>query len=91
MLVEYDKVLVLDLDIVVLQPLDDLFNLPAPAALARGANDKQHGEKLDGRNFFAVENRKRHRGWNGAQDQESMEALCCFRQTNVSTSKLSLR
>ena len=51
-LIEYDKVLLLDIDLVVRGSLDELFNLPAPAALGRGANSKSHGERLDGRRFF---------------------------------------
>jgi hypothetical protein len=51
-LTKYDKVLLLDLDIVVLEDIDHLFDLRAPAALARGANDKAHGVKVDGRKFF---------------------------------------
>ena len=54
-LYEYDKILLLDLDLIVLESLDHLFELPAPAALARGANDRPHGMKLDGRAFFLGE------------------------------------
>ena len=50
---EYEKVLMLDLDIVILENLDHLFDLTAPAAMKRGANDKHHGSKLDGRRFFS--------------------------------------
>eukprot|EP00928_Gymnodinium_smaydae_P042363 TRINITY_DN28539_c0_g1_i1.p1 TRINITY_DN28539_c0_g1~~TRINITY_DN28539_c0_g1_i1.p1 ORF type:complete len:631 (-),score=52.82 TRINITY_DN28539_c0_g1_i1:111-1973(-) len=54
-LTEYTKVLVLDLDLAVRKCLDHLFELDAPAALARGPNDRQHGDRIDGRNFFVGE------------------------------------
>ncbi len=40
------------------QNIDDLFDLPAPAALRRGMNDwgmNRHGEKVDGRSFLLLE------------------------------------
>jgi hypothetical protein len=52
-LVAYDKIIMLDIDIVVLQNVDHLFDLPAPAALWRGqAQTKEHGFPIDGRTFF---------------------------------------
>mmetsp|Transcript_20810 Transcript_20810/g.36716 ORF Transcript_20810/g.36716 Transcript_20810/m.36716 type:complete len:703 (+) Transcript_20810:43-2151(+) len=54
-LVQYDKVLLLDLDIIPLRPLDSLFELEAPAALVRGQSELNHGEETDGRRFFTGE------------------------------------
>ena len=51
-LTRFKKVLLLDIDLVVLGDLTGLFDLPPPAALHRGANDKAHGAWLDGRAFF---------------------------------------
>ena len=57
-LVEYDKVLVLDIDMIVRGNIDCLFddeNLRAPAALRRGANNGcgfSHGAALPGEHFF---------------------------------------
>ena len=34
------------------QPIDDVFDLRAPAALKRGQNNMKHGEKIDGSMFF---------------------------------------
>eukprot|EP00927_Polykrikos_kofoidii_P071442 TRINITY_DN67704_c0_g1_i1.p1 TRINITY_DN67704_c0_g1~~TRINITY_DN67704_c0_g1_i1.p1 ORF type:complete len:1016 (+),score=179.34 TRINITY_DN67704_c0_g1_i1:75-3050(+) len=53
-LVEFDKVLLLDIDLFVCQNIDDLFDLPAPAAMARGpCTGYKHGDRMDGRYFFA--------------------------------------
>ena len=54
-LVEYTKVLMLDLDLAVLQNVDDLFELPAPAAMHRGGTSLPHGTRIDGRHWFAGE------------------------------------
>jgi len=54
-LVEYTKVLMLDLDLAILQNVDELFELPAPAALHRGGTSLPHGSRIDGRRFFAGE------------------------------------
>ena len=53
-LCEYSKVLLLDLDLVVLKCLDGLFSLKAPAAMQRGQSNIKikHGDRLDGRRFF---------------------------------------
>ena len=51
-LCEYDKVLLLDLDIMPCKSLDELFELRCPAALIRGQSDKSHGQKIDGKHFF---------------------------------------
>lgn len=54
-LVEYTKVLMLDLDLAILECPDKLFQLRAPAALCRGMMGTQHGALIDGRRFFAPE------------------------------------
>lgn len=52
-LTEYEKVLLLDIDTLVLQNMDDLFNLPAPAAMARGPkHGYKHGDRIEGKYFF---------------------------------------
>ena len=51
-LVQYDKVLMLDIDLVILHCLDDLFDLPAPAAMRRGMGHYEHGARIDCRGFF---------------------------------------
>eukprot|EP00928_Gymnodinium_smaydae_P037369 TRINITY_DN25952_c0_g2_i1.p1 TRINITY_DN25952_c0_g2~~TRINITY_DN25952_c0_g2_i1.p1 ORF type:complete len:772 (-),score=167.33 TRINITY_DN25952_c0_g2_i1:58-2373(-) len=52
-LVEFDKVLMMDIDLVVLSNIDDIFDLSAPAAMRRGnGSSSVHGAPLDGRNFF---------------------------------------
>lgn len=53
---EYDKVLLLDLDVIPLKPLDSLFELRPPAALVRGnSHELPNGARVDGRRFFAGE------------------------------------
>ena len=49
---EYTKVLLLDIDVIPLHSLDELFSLPTPAAMARGTNHIRHGEELNGREWF---------------------------------------
>ena len=53
---EYEKVLLLDIDTLVIERLDSLFELPAPAAMRRGVNHHawkaQHGKPIDGCYFF---------------------------------------
>ena len=49
---EYDKVLILDIDLAILKCPDALFELPAPAAMWRGVGYCQHGSLIDGRLFF---------------------------------------
>jgi len=53
-LTEYEKVLVMDIDLVVRSNIDELFELPAPAALRRGMNEwkLRTGDPIDGRAFF---------------------------------------
>ncbi|CAD7938168.1 unnamed protein product [Amoebophrya sp. A25] len=58
-LYDYEKVLVLDIDMIVKHNIDHLFNLQTPAAMRRGANNNsryRHGDPLDGRAFFCPEN-----------------------------------
>ena len=53
--VQYEKVLLLDIDTLVLQPMDGLFDLPAPAAMRRGMNSRnwsEHGRAMDGWSLF---------------------------------------
>ena len=50
---EYDKVVMLDLDLAIMHCPDALFGLPAPAALHRSLYGNCHGARIDGRNFFA--------------------------------------
>ena len=52
---EYAKVLLLDLDIIPLKPLDELFDLPCPAAMVRGQGSDIHGAEVDGSRFFGTE------------------------------------
>lgn len=52
-LYEYEKVLCMDIDTLVIRNMDGLFDLEAPAATGRGAQDTyQHGDPLDGSSFF---------------------------------------
>lgn len=55
-LVEFSKVLLLDIDLLVMSNVDDLFELQPPAAMRRGMNESKwyrHGDSLDGRHFFS--------------------------------------
>ncbi|CAE7198310.1 unnamed protein product [Symbiodinium natans] len=52
-LVEYDKVMLLDIDTLPLKPLGALFDLEPPAALVRGSCNLEHGALVDGRSFFS--------------------------------------
>eukprot|EP00973_Karenia_brevis_P014340 1953121-Karenia_brevis.AAC.1 len=55
-LTDYSKVLMLDLDLVILQNIDGLFTLEAPAAMMRGSlNQPAHGDDIEGWRFFAGE------------------------------------
>lgn len=56
-LVEFEKIVMMDIDMLVVKNIDDLFDLPAPAAMKRGMTSMQwwgqkHGEAIDGRPFF---------------------------------------
>merc|ERR1719507_2468846 len=66
---EYRRVLLLDIDTLVLRPIDDLFDLPAPAAMARGPGaGYRHGERIDGRSFFRGAT-GRYSSWGGSWGQ----------------------
>lgn len=54
---DYRKVIMLDIDMIPIHSLDDLFQLPAPAAMVRGSNDSFniHGDAVNGRYFFVGE------------------------------------
>lgn len=54
-LTDYNKVLMLDLDLAIFDCLDELFDLPAPAAMRRGMGFYKHGSRIDGRSFFRGE------------------------------------
>merc|ERR1712232_1297295 len=51
-LTEYRKVLFLDLDMLILKNMDELFDLEPPAAMMKGRRNPYHGEPIDGRLFF---------------------------------------
>jgi len=51
-LTEYKKVLFLDLDMLILKNLDELFDLEPPAAMMKGRRNPYHGEPIDGSLFF---------------------------------------
>ena len=53
-LTEYEKLLMMDIDLLVRSNIDDLFDLTPPAALRRGMNEVflDHGSAVDGRVFF---------------------------------------
>ena len=52
---DYAKVILLDIDIIPLKPLDELFQLPCPAAMVRGQGEEHHGACVDGSRFFCTE------------------------------------
>ena len=51
-LIEYTKVILVDLDTIVLSNIDELFELPAPAATHRRTWGASHNTKIDGKTFF---------------------------------------
>lgn len=55
-LTQYTKICMLDIDMLVLQNIDDVFDLPAPAAMRRGQTQTgftyENGQKIDGQDFF---------------------------------------
>ncbi|CAE7684005.1 unnamed protein product [Symbiodinium pilosum] len=52
-LVEYDKILLMDADLLVCSNVDELFDLEAPAAMGRGPwSGYAHGERINGSFFF---------------------------------------
>jgi lipopolysaccharide biosynthesis glycosyltransferase len=68
-LLKFSKILVLDFDMVVLECLDHLFDLKAPAIICHGANDRTHGNHIDGRLFFL-----------GGDDPNADPSECCWCQ-----------
>ena len=59
-LIEYEKVLLLDLDMIPLESLHDLFELQTPAAMVRGSSDWPHGERVDGGFMFSKEDASKY-------------------------------
>ena len=51
-LLYYDKVLMMDIDLAILDCPDELFELEAPAAMRRGNANNRHGERIHGQSFF---------------------------------------
>ena len=54
-LTAYDRVLLLDIDLVILKDPLELFDLEPPAALVRGDSDQVHGSAISGRRWFRGE------------------------------------
>lgn len=64
-LLEYSKILMMDIDLLVRGNIDDIFDLEAPAAMVRGPEvGYKHGDRVDGRRFFAG---TRPDGWSWGQ------------------------
>ena len=51
-LVQYEKVILLDIDLVIFDCPDELFDLKAPAAMRRGPRESEHGERMHTRGWF---------------------------------------
>eukprot|EP00929_Paragymnodinium_shiwhaense_P074674 TRINITY_DN38227_c0_g1_i1.p1 TRINITY_DN38227_c0_g1~~TRINITY_DN38227_c0_g1_i1.p1 ORF type:complete len:814 (-),score=162.36 TRINITY_DN38227_c0_g1_i1:56-2497(-) len=55
-LTDFEKILLMDIDLIVTANIDDLFDLPAPAALRRGMNEMEYplktGDPIYGGPFF---------------------------------------
>eukprot|EP00928_Gymnodinium_smaydae_P019371 TRINITY_DN17420_c0_g2_i2.p1 TRINITY_DN17420_c0_g2~~TRINITY_DN17420_c0_g2_i2.p1 ORF type:complete len:804 (-),score=130.76 TRINITY_DN17420_c0_g2_i2:181-2523(-) len=66
-LTDFEKVLLMDIDLIVTGNIDNLFDLPAPAALRRGMNDNrwplQTGDPIDGRAFFGAKDKGSKWSW----------------------------
>ncbi|CAJ1424259.1 unnamed protein product, partial [Effrenium voratum] len=63
-LFEYEKVLLMDADLLVCSNIDELFELPAPAAMGRGPwSGYRHGQRMNGSYFFGG-TRPGPYGWN---------------------------
>lgn len=60
-LTEYDKVLLMDVDLIPLQLPEPIFDVEAPAAFVRGNGQEPHGCKVDGRRFFVGDLDEEHR------------------------------
>lgn len=62
-LTEYSKVVMMDADMLVQDNIDDLFDLPAPAAMTRGpSSGYSHGDRIQGQYFFGG-SRPGHWSW----------------------------
>ncbi|CAK0872344.1 unnamed protein product, partial [Prorocentrum cordatum] len=66
-LVEFEKIIMMDIDMLVTANVDDLFHLPAPAAMSRGMHESywaaRHGDPLDGRRFFSKRRSGKSSSW----------------------------
>ena len=51
-LLSYDKVLMMDIDVVIVKCPDELFKVNTPAAMRRGNSSNVHGKPMHGRSFF---------------------------------------
>ena len=60
-LTDYDRVLLLDVDIMPLQLPGLIFETDCPAALVRGNGEEMHGSAVDGRRFFVGDVTQEHR------------------------------
>jgi len=88
----YTKVLMLDLDLAILDCIDELFDLPAPAALRRGANNWAHGTKIDGRHFFRGDEVSEPDWWNWSWGQGAgINAGVMLFEPNAATYQMVLR
>jgi len=69
-LIDFEKVLMMDIDLIVLSSIDELFALNAPAALRRGMNDSRWplktGDPVEGRPFFGGRD-KSNKMWSWGQ------------------------
>eukprot|EP00930_Biecheleria_cincta_P099831 TRINITY_DN91445_c0_g1_i1.p1 TRINITY_DN91445_c0_g1~~TRINITY_DN91445_c0_g1_i1.p1 ORF type:complete len:742 (-),score=124.09 TRINITY_DN91445_c0_g1_i1:92-2317(-) len=62
-LVQYEKILLMDIDLLVRDNIDNLFDFPAPMAMVRGPEvGYEHGELVEGKRFFAGSREDRW-GW----------------------------
>ncbi|CAE8688406.1 unnamed protein product [Polarella glacialis] len=84
-LVEYSKVLFLDLDALVLKNIDHLFQLCPPAGMLKGRWQPEHGADIDGRDFFPTKQwNEPHGGINaGVMLLEPDEAICARMEREV--------
>jgi len=62
-MVEFSKVVFLDLDTVVLNKVDDLFDLRAPAAARTGNTSEEHGSRITGRFISPSKPDDWHNSW----------------------------
>ena len=88
---EYEKVLLLDIDIIPLKPLDGLFDLQCPAAMVRGQGYDLHGAEVDGCRFFGTEDKsKQDYPW-GQSGGINAGLILLQLLTAMSSSKCSVR